>query len=379
MGPGGTAVTTYRFDEPGTFEFACHLPGPLRVRHARRRGGRPGGRLSAAAPDRAATVDRRGDRASRGRVAVGAGPAAGEAHPHRPLPALAGSTSGVVVPRRYDEPVALVGRRPRWLLAVDLGPLRPRVGHARGRRWPTPPCPGPAGSPGSSSTTRPTPWRPSPKGPALVGSSQSRAAGRAEPDRRAARPGGAGAGPACGAPGRGPGRPGGGVPPQHPRDGGGPAGRGQPGGDLVVVRPRVRHPQRGRPAAPDRAGGAAGGGRLPLRRPGRRPGGRGGRDRGGPAVAAGHRRRALPRPDGRARRHRGLGRTAGRARGPGVRARAVRPPALRPVLVGHHGAAQGRSCTATAGILVEHLKVLALHQPTWGKATASSGSRPPAG
>ena len=25
--PNGTAVTTFRFDEPGTFEFACHLPG----------------------------------------------------------------------------------------------------------------------------------------------------------------------------------------------------------------------------------------------------------------------------------------------------------------------------------------------------------------
>jgi uncharacterized cupredoxin-like copper-binding protein len=27
IGPNGTAVTTFRFDEPGTFEFACHLPG----------------------------------------------------------------------------------------------------------------------------------------------------------------------------------------------------------------------------------------------------------------------------------------------------------------------------------------------------------------
>ena len=27
VGATGTAVTTYRFDEPGTFEFACHLPG----------------------------------------------------------------------------------------------------------------------------------------------------------------------------------------------------------------------------------------------------------------------------------------------------------------------------------------------------------------
>ncbi len=27
VGPNGSAVTTFRFDEPGTFEFACHLPG----------------------------------------------------------------------------------------------------------------------------------------------------------------------------------------------------------------------------------------------------------------------------------------------------------------------------------------------------------------
>ncbi|HET6772950.1 MAG TPA: plastocyanin/azurin family copper-binding protein [Acidimicrobiales bacterium] len=27
VGPGDTAVTTFRFDEAGTFEFACHLPG----------------------------------------------------------------------------------------------------------------------------------------------------------------------------------------------------------------------------------------------------------------------------------------------------------------------------------------------------------------
>lgn len=27
VGPNGVAVTTFRFDETGTFEFACHLPG----------------------------------------------------------------------------------------------------------------------------------------------------------------------------------------------------------------------------------------------------------------------------------------------------------------------------------------------------------------
>ena len=27
VGPNATAITTLRFDQPGTFEFACHLPG----------------------------------------------------------------------------------------------------------------------------------------------------------------------------------------------------------------------------------------------------------------------------------------------------------------------------------------------------------------
>jgi len=27
VGPNGTAITTFTFDEPGVFEFACHLPG----------------------------------------------------------------------------------------------------------------------------------------------------------------------------------------------------------------------------------------------------------------------------------------------------------------------------------------------------------------
>ena len=27
VGPNATAITTFTFDEPGTYEFACHLPG----------------------------------------------------------------------------------------------------------------------------------------------------------------------------------------------------------------------------------------------------------------------------------------------------------------------------------------------------------------
>ncbi len=72
------------------------------------------------------------------------------------------------------------------------------------------------------------------------------------PDRRrAARPGGPRPGRA-GAPRRRQGRPGGGVPAQHPRDAGPAAGDGQPRRGLLVVRAGVRHPQRGRPLEPDR-------------------------------------------------------------------------------------------------------------------------------
>ncbi|MFN2487242.1 MAG: multicopper oxidase domain-containing protein [Acidimicrobiia bacterium] len=27
VGPNGTAITTFTFDQVGVFEFACHLPG----------------------------------------------------------------------------------------------------------------------------------------------------------------------------------------------------------------------------------------------------------------------------------------------------------------------------------------------------------------
>ena len=176
--------------------------------------------------------------------------------------------------------------RPRRLLAVDLGPLRPRLGHAgRARRSPTPTCRAPAGSPGRGQLRGARPAG-GPLGPALVGLSQSAGAGRAE-HGRAARPGGALPRRARRAR-RGPGRPGGGLPAQRPRGGGGPPGHRQPGGGLVVVRPRVRHPQRGRPAAPDRAGRAARRRRLPLRGQGGRPGRRGGRHPRRAAVAAGH-------------------------------------------------------------------------------------------
>ena len=47
VGPDEQGVTSYVFDEPGTVEMACHLPGPLRLRDARRSRSRRGRRLSA--------------------------------------------------------------------------------------------------------------------------------------------------------------------------------------------------------------------------------------------------------------------------------------------------------------------------------------------
>ena len=75
--------------------------------------------------------------------------------------------------------------------------------------------------------------------------------------RRAARAGGPGPCRA-GAAGRRPGRPGGGLPAEHPGDAGGVPRHGEPGGGVGELRAGVRRPQRGRPVRPDRADGAAG-------------------------------------------------------------------------------------------------------------------------
>src|SRR5919108_3408385 len=81
-------------------------------------------------PDRHVYVWRH-DRPWRGAVATVGRAACGQ--PHRPLPAVAGGRAGAVVRRRrLRGPVALVGRRPRRLLAIGVGPLRPAVDHAGG-------------------------------------------------------------------------------------------------------------------------------------------------------------------------------------------------------------------------------------------------------
>ena len=149
---------------------------------------------------------------------------------------------------------------------------------------------------------------------------------------RAARADGGDPRRARGARGR-PGRPRRRLPAEHPRDDRRLPGHRVARRRVVLRRARVRRAQRGRPLRPDRAEGAAGGRRLPLRRQGLRPARRRRRDRRGD------------------RRARSCGSATSTARGwedgflgddaARVRAGAVRPPAVGPLLVGHDRAAEG--------------------------------------
>ena len=164
-------------------------------------------------------------------------------------------------------------------------------------------------------------------------------AGAARADlRRPARGGGARSRRPA-APGRRPRRPRRRLPPEHPRDADRVRRDREPGGDVGVVRARVRRPQRHRPLRADRAEGAARRVRLRLPRQARRPARAGGGDQGRAAEP----RARGPRPYGPDSAARGdrLGRAARRGRAAGVRLRRVRPPAVRAVLLGHHGAAEG--------------------------------------
>ncbi len=118
---------------------------------------------------------------------------------------------------------------------------------------------------------------------------------------------------------------------EHPGDDRGLPGHHVARRDLVVGGAGVRRAQRRRPLRPDRAEGPARRRRLPLRRPRLRPlrAGRGHRGAGR------HRRRAA-----RLRRRLGLGGRVPGRRPARVRARAVRPPALDPLLVGDDGPAE---------------------------------------
>ena len=154
----------------------------------------------------------------------------------------------------------------------------------------------------------------------------------------------------------------------------------QPRRDLVVVLARLRRAGGDRPVRPDRAEGAARRRRLPLRRQGLRPARRR-RPRSGAGSPSLEHTVVLPylgsrRGRGRAR----LGRTA-RARSrrrARVRAAPVRPPALGALLVGHDRPAEvdrPRPGRDPARVPEDRLPA---PRPA-GRATASSGSRRPAG
>ncbi len=174
------------------------------------------------------------------------------AQPPRPLPRLAGGAPGPDL-RRLPAAVGVVGHRPRRLLDLHLGVLRRRPAGGALVHSGTRPRAGRAGH-----ARRPVvPHRhPQLRRPHAAGGRRRRRRRRPRPvadpgprrphRRRAAPPGGPGPGrsgpPRCRA-----GRPGGGLPAQHPRDAGRLPGHRQPRGGVGVVRPGVRHPQRPRP------------------------------------------------------------------------------------------------------------------------------------
>ncbi len=134
-------------------------------------------------------------------------------------------------------------------------------------------------------------------------------------------------------------RPGGRVHAKHPRDAGGVRGDGEPRRDLGELRTRAGPAQRHRPPRPARPDRPAHGGGLRLPGPLHRPPRRGGYDPCRSPHPASRGPRPLRRARGRGGPH--LGRAPLRDRAPGLRAGPLRPPPLRPLLLGHHGTAEG--------------------------------------
>ena len=125
--------------------------------------------------------------------------------------------------------------------------------------------------------------------------------------------------------------------------------------DLVELLARLRRPLGRRPVRPDRAEGALLRRRLPLQRPGLRPPRRRRRPARRDADGRAHRRRPLPRP--RARHSRGCATrslwddllASGAGRRARLRAGAVRPSPLGPLLLRAPRGCRRRSSRATAG------------------------------
>jgi hypothetical protein len=193
-------------------------------------------------------------------AAVGAARGDGRAGPDDPLHARAR-------PRELRRAVALVGRGPRGLLGVDLGPLRRRRRlrpgariHRDARRRVVP---------GRAGQLRRAPV---PQDRRRRGGDRPRvgAAGALRVDVGGSAPRDGEHGGAAARAGRREGRPRGGLHAEHPRDRRRVPGHGLDRRDLVVVLARLRRPLGDRPLRPDRAQGPADRRRLPLQRQGLR-------------------------------------------------------------------------------------------------------------
>ncbi len=161
---------------------------------------------------------------------------------------------------------------------------------------------------------------------------------------------------------------------EHPRDDRRLPRHREPRRGLVELLAGLRGAQRRRPLRPDRAEGAADRRRLPLRRQGPRPQradrARAGRD----ALARAHGDARLPR-----RRRGRLGRgVPAHRRGAHVRARALRPPDVGPLLLGHDRPAEGDRALAGRDPASSTSRSTTCTS-TRRRATASSGSPPRAG
>ena len=295
---------------------------------------------------------------------------------HGPPAALARAGTGSRV-RGLRRRVAVVSRGPRRLLVVGVGVLRCPLDHRPGRsvggrrdaRRPLVPRRAPQlrrACPPARRTLRrgcrrgrhladPRPRGAARRRPARPGRSRPR---RTAPTRRPAR------------------RPGGRVRAQHPRGAHRIPRDGQPGCDLVLVRPEL-----GVRAVIDRFGQLAP--KVLLAVDGYRYGTRE-IDRRAQVAAL---RDALPTlqttvevPYLRRRRRRWcheLARAHGRRGRPRPRTGPVRPSAGRALFVGHDRPPKA-IVHGHGGILLEHLKAWR-STPTWGRRTGSSGSRRPAG